>query len=393
VLSDDTNEPAAGVAVGFEVVVGHGSLAGRSAQSGPDGIAAMAFTCGPEVGPDAAVVEVLLQGDAASGIRVSIDAEPGPPAELRFSPPDSAPVLLTVPLNVEATLGDRFGNPVAGATVLWKIESGGGSLSSGSSTASPAGTTTNQWTLGGAEGVQSISAMVAGTDVLQSLHVRAVSQPLQIVPDEPPGTAFPAGVPAPGPFRVRVLTAGGLPVRNAPVLFEPVRPGRFPGSDLDDGTVTPTGDADPKWGTFTDQEGYASVSYLAATRAGSLLMYVSMPYQEQLAAPVQWTDLSIVPGPLASLAVLSGDGQAGVVGHSLALPLVVEAQDQYGNRRCSETVTWTADHGGSLASEVTPMSDCHAQNTWTLGPDPTTQTAVAAVGANVSVAFTATASP
>lgn len=393
VLATDTNEPVAGITVHFAVVSGQGTLAAQAAASGPDGLATVGFTCGPDVGPAVTDFEFSVPGQEGSSIGGGIEGTPGPPAAFRFSPPDSAPAVLAfLPLSVEATLSDRFGHPIAGAAVGWTIETGGGSLVSGSSTTSAAGATANQWYLGGSEGGQSILLTVPGTAVAQILHAQAFAQALQIVLDAPPATTLTAGVLVDGPFRVRVLTAGGSPVRKAPVLFEAERPDRYPGSGLDDGVLTPIGDADPTFGVFTDPNGYAAESYTAATKAGSVILLVRMAPQgsNDIAPHVEW-DLTVVSGPLASLATVSGDDQSGTVGAPLAVPLIVVAQDQYGNARCSETVTWTADHGGTLANDVTPEVECRAQNTWTLGPDPGTQTVTATVAPGVSATFSATA--
>ena len=60
---------------------------------------------------------------------------------------------------------------------------------------------------------------------------------------------------------------------------------------------------------------------------------------------------------------------------------------------CREPVTWNADHGGTLADDVTSPNPCDASNRWTLGPDPGSQTVTATAAPGVSATFSATASP
>jgi hypothetical protein len=57
---------------------------------------------------------------------------------------------------------DRYGNPVPGATVLWSVTSGGGSLSAEETTTASDGTASVVWTLGSGIGIQKAAATVEG---------------------------------------------------------------------------------------------------------------------------------------------------------------------------------------------------------------------------------------
>ncbi len=68
--------------------------------------------------------------------------------------------LLPIPLAVLVT--DGSGLPVSGVVVNWQVGSGGGSLSSATSTTNASGIATVAWTLGGTAGSQVVTADVSG---------------------------------------------------------------------------------------------------------------------------------------------------------------------------------------------------------------------------------------
>src|SRR4029077_355549 len=69
----------------------------------------------------------------------------------------------------------------------------------------------------------------------------------------------------------------------------------------------------------------------------------------------------------AQLSIISGNGQTGLVGQPLALPLVVTVGDQYGNANVNVSVAWavTAGAGGLSAASVTTNAQGQATVTWT----------------------------
>ena len=95
------------------------------------------------------------------------------------------------------------------------------------------------------------------------------------------------------------------------------------------------------------------------------------------------------PGAPASLSVVDGDAQAGLVASPLPAPLRVLVRDAGGNPVPGATVAWTGS--GSFAPAASASgADGIAQTTWTLGGAAGQQTAQASSGAS-SVQFTATA--
>ncbi len=72
---------------------------------------------------------------------------------------------------------------------------------------------------------------------------------------------------------------------------------------------------------------------------------------------------------------ITGDGQAGIVGTELPLPLVVKVTDELGRPVANQAVSYTiVDGGGQVsAGSVQTGSDGRASATWTLGPNAGTQ--------------------
>ena len=101
----------------------------------------------------------------------------------------------------------------------------------------------------------------------------------------------------------------------------------------------------------------------------------------------EWT----VPRP-AALEIISGNGQHGAPGDTLAQHLVVEVRDQYGNPLTDAAVTFTVAAGGGALSvaNATTGADGRAATTLTLGRQPGTNTVVATVSNTDPVTFSAT---
>jgi hypothetical protein len=103
------------------------------------------------------------------------------------------------------------------------------------------------------------------------------------------------------------------------------------------------------------------------------------------------TALSCVPNPLV---IQSGNNQFGVVGATLAQPLVVKVQDASGNPVPNVTITFSAVTAGASVAPLSMATNNQgiAQAVATLGPAPGTDEFVAAVD-SLSVTFNATAVP
>ena len=102
---------------------------------------------------DTAVPAAQLQASAVAGAPDSVRADsPTLQSGNRGEPVAAPPVLVVV---------DRYGNPVVGVQVKWKVEQGNGELSPGDETVTDAdGRSTVVWTLGNRIGVQQVKAEV-----------------------------------------------------------------------------------------------------------------------------------------------------------------------------------------------------------------------------------------
>jgi hypothetical protein len=94
---------------------------------------------------------------------------------------------------------------------------------------------------------------------------------------------------------------------------------------------------------------------------------------------------------VSALAVVSGNGQAGTAGESLADSLVVRATDAKGGPVTGVTVTWSAQSGTVPSSTVTGPSGT-ASVSWTLGTTAGPASVTAAIEER-TVSFTAVISP
>lgn len=110
------------------------------------------------------------------------------------------------------------------------------------------------------------------------------------------------------------------------------------------------------------------------------------------------SDDVVDPGPNttpANAVIVSGNDQTGTVNAQLADPLVVRIRNSANQALQGVVVAWTATVGGGTLANATSTTNSagEASNTYTLGPDPVTNSVTAAVQANPSInaTFTATA--
>ena len=94
-----------------------------------------------------------------------------------------------------------------------------------------------------------------------------------------------------------------------------------------------------------------------------------------------------------SLTKVSGEGQAGQAGATLAEPFVVSVLDQNGSAYAGAVVTFSVTAGGGTLSATTTTTDANgrARSTLTLGSQPGTNTVAVTIAGLEPVAFTATA--
>lgn len=104
-------------------------------------------------------------------------------------------------------------------------------------------------------------------------------------------------------------------------------------------------------------------------------------------------DSTAPAGPTpASLGIVAGDNQSGVVGQALAQPLVVKVTDRGSAGVKGATVSWAIAAGGGSLSATSSQTDAQGQTqvTWTLGVTPGVNQLGATVVGLTPVSLTAT---
>jgi hypothetical protein len=196
-----------------------------------------------------------------------------------------------------------------------------------------------------------------------------------------------AGSVLPAPLAVHVLEGDGSPIARVVVLFRAF--GEI-------AAINPADTGIDALHVYTDVNGRAAVHYTLPTIADGLtrtnVADVFMLGADGQGPSVRW-ELSVLPGPPASLELGVGNEQSGSVGQPLGEALGVVLKDQFGNVVQGQTVTWAVTSGGGSLAQSTSASDAigRHQDIWTLGPTPGVQTATASLG-GMTVMFTAFAS-
>lgn len=290
----------------------------------------------------------------------------------------SAPgAVLATPLAFR--LIDDFQNPIAGRTVDFTVQSGGGSLSVPSAVTDANGLVQVQYTLGPTIGAQVVRGTVRDTPALvRDLTVFGAAGPaVSVIPGSRPAGLAAGEV---GTFTAEVRDAGGNTATgfNGAVTIAITS---APGGGVLGGTTTR--DAVNGIVTFDDlffniQGFYNLVITSPGLTSGTI------------------NGFPVGNGPLAALVVVSGDAQTGAPSAALAQPVVVRAQDAFGNG-VSATVNFAVTGGGGSVAPASAATDANsqAQTTWTLGATLGAQTVRASVNGapTIFVDVTATAAP
>ncbi len=305
-------------------------------------------------------------GPAASIVAFGGDLQTALPATLLPSP-------------LTARLTDGFANPIAGATIDFSVQSGGGSLSVASAVTDAAGFASTQFTLGATVGIQVVRATLNGSPtIFRDFSATAIAGAAATIN---PGTR-PTGLMAGqvGTFVVEVQDAQGNTATG------------FTGNV----TIAIATAGGPLGGVIGGTTTRAAVAGLATFN--DIFFNIRGLYNLVLASPglpdAAINAFPVGPGPLSALTIVSGDAQAGSSGAPLAQPLVVRAVDAFGNG-VSTTVTFAVATGlGSVTPAVVATDAAGlAQTSWTLGAPLGAQTVTATAPGVTAVTFTANAVP
>jgi hypothetical protein len=182
------------------------------------------------------------------------------------------------------------------------------------------------------------------------------------------------------PLVVRVEDNYNNPVANATAHFV---------AKATSGTLGSVGAAN----VLTNAAGEAQTTFTLGTLAGATAQWVEVTVNDFPSVTTLSIPVSAEPDEPANIEIVSGNNQTASYGQTLAQPLVVSLEDQYGNPVWDYPVAWSSSTG--LVAEAVNFTDSTglASNAGTLGTTPgvTNQEFTAeANGLNVDFAATAT---
>jgi hypothetical protein len=165
-LVDGNGAAVAGAVVNFRVEPS-GSVSPASMTTGADGRARpQSWVLGTTSG-----AQVLVASAAgATDRRFTVSADPGPPVQLALASVEeqTGDINTAVASPPRVRVGDSFNNPVAGVTVRFTVENGGGTVSSATAvTGSDGIAALESWTLGGSPGLNKVRGTVDGIGYIE----------------------------------------------------------------------------------------------------------------------------------------------------------------------------------------------------------------------------------
>jgi hypothetical protein len=338
------------VSVAFAVTAGGGTLASASATTDATGIATAAgWTVGTAIGVNTVTAAV----GALAPVTFTANVSAGPPASVfaASAQAQTATVGRAVAEVPAVRVLDAFGNPAAGATVVFAVTSGGGTVSGGTAVADSSGLARPaSWTLGTLAGLNGLSASVGTLSPVAFSALGRADVPAQLTIARGQGQSATVASLVPVPPAVRVADQYGNATAGVPVTFAVVSGG---------GAVT-GGDV------VTDSAGAATVgSWRLGTRAGTNALGASVT---GLAPTV--VEAIGTAGPPDLYGFIAGAGQIEVVGNTLPTVPVVRVVDAFGNPVPGTPITFAVTNGGGAVgtpATVTNADGLASPGFWRLG--------------------------
>lgn len=380
-VTDAAGNPAAGVAVGFTVISGGGSIPASSISTGIDGVATVAsWTLGTSAGENAVRAGVTGLSDSvvftAFGTQVAADR-----VLAQDGMDQTAQRLTAVPIAPAVRVVDVDGRPVAGFAVSFEVTQGGGTVTGAAQFTDVAGIArVGSWVLGATIGTNQLVALAPGLPgspvefVATGRGIGRMSATAGAAQNGLPGAAV-AVKPA-----VRVVDLSGNSLAGIPVMFS-----------VEAGGGTVTGAAQ-----VTNATGHATVgSWTLGPSPGENRLHATADGVEM--SPVLFTasGFTVVPVRIAAHA---GAGQTGPINMALPIAPAVIVTDAEGTPAPGQTVTFEAQGGSVInASAVSGADGVASSGGWTLGLGVGTHTLVARAaglqGSPVTFQATATVGP
>lgn len=208
---DQGGNPVVGAAVTWVVTAGGGTLDPTTSTADAAGRAATTWTLGSAAGANTAQAIVSGVGQA----EFTATATAGTPSQIRIVSGNgqSGNAGSVLPAQLVVQVLDDADNPVSGATVSWRVESGDGSVSPASGPTDAAGRAAASWTLGPRTGTQQVQASSSGAGSVR-FEATATAGPAAIlgIRIQPSATAQ-VGVPFNRQPEIQVRDAVGNPVQ------------------------------------------------------------------------------------------------------------------------------------------------------------------------------------
>lgn len=288
----------------------------------------------------ARVVATLLNGQTATAtFTISL---PATRLAIVSGNAQSATVSAALALPVVLRVAASDDVPVAGVLVTFAVATGGGALSTLVATSDVAGNVSTNWTLGAFLGAQSITAtypgLVGGPVTVTATALARVAT--QLVITAAPTTVV-AGVAIPAvTVEARDVTGVLAPAFTGPITLT-----------LNAGA---TGATLVGTATVNAVAGLATFSGLTIQRAATGLTLSAS--SGALTAGTS-AAFAVTPAAAATLAAVSGGGQAALAGSVLPTPFVARVVDAFTNPVAGVTVGWSILSGGGSLSVASTVSD------------------------------------
>ena len=334
ILADQFGNGIPGVTIAFAApTLGPtGTLSAPTAVTDASGRASVTITANTTAGPFAVTASTAtVEGTAAFALTNLTD--PVQLLSVRSGSQQSAIVTTAFGLALVARLQDQFGNPVAGAIVVFEVPATGATatLTTASAATNEAGEATTVVTAGTVIGAYDVTASTAsgaapiafaltnlvGAPATATATASSTPQSAQV------SRAFGA------PLALTVFDAFGNRVAGVSVTF--AAPFVDPRATLSATTVT------------TAADGTVSTLAVAGIAVGSYQVTASVA---GISTPVSF-ELTNTVGAVSSLVAVSGAGQHAMATTEFAAPVMLRALDAFGNPVAGATVTLSTPATGS----------------------------------------------
>lgn len=261
-------------------------------------------------------------------------------------------------------VSDSNGNPLSGVTVNWAATSGGGSVSSSTSSTNSSGLAQITFTTGTSAGGNVVTASVPS----QSLSVAFTQNGLfgtasRLAFSTQPSTSGIAGSDLSTQPVVRVQDGNGNTITSSSAS---VTLSLYSDSSCTTAAATTPSGANSVGGTatLTATSGTATFSGVSVDKSGTAL-YLRASSGVLTTACSNAMNIGVTP---STFSITTGNSQTGTAGSPLPTTLQVSLLDAFQNPVPSLTINWAVTAGGgSISAASSSNASGLATNTWTIG--------------------------